>query len=131
MVSAARAVFAAAWSPDPGRELAGPRRALQGELAALRTVNADALADAGGADAGWPVSAAAEDLAFLALSLPAQRPAPPPAVAGAFLEHLDALGAALTGPGRPPTGAPVLPDHPRTVAATAVLTTAVADTRAR
>ena len=55
-------------------------------------MNADALADAGGADAGWPVSAAAEELAFLALSLPAQRPAPPPAVAGAFLDHLDELG---------------------------------------
>ena len=93
-------------------------------------MNADALADAGGADAGWPVSAAAEELAFLALSLPAQRPAPPPAVAGAFLDHLDELGAALTGPARPPTGAPVLPDHPRTVAAAAALTTAVADIRA-
>jgi hypothetical protein len=126
------AVFAEAWSPSPRRELPEARRALQGELAALRTVNADALADAGGADAGWPVSAAAEDLAFLALSLPAQRPAPPPAVARAFLDHLDALAAALTGPDRPPTGTPALPDHPRTVAAaTAALTTSVADTWAR
>ena len=71
-----------------------------------------------------------EELAFLALSLPAQRPAPPPAVAGAFLDHLDELGAALTGHARTPTGAPVLPDHPRTVAAAAALTTAVADIRA-
>ena len=47
VVSAARAVFAAAWSPDPARQLPERRRALQGELAALRTVNADALADAG------------------------------------------------------------------------------------
>lgn len=131
VVSAVRAVFAAAWSPHPERELREPRRALQGELAALRTVNADALADAGGADAGWPVSAAAEELAFLALSLPAQLPAPPPAVAGAFLDHLDDLGAAIIGPARPPTGAPVLPDHPRTVAAAAALTAAVAEARTR
>ena len=129
VVSAARAVFAAAWSPDPARQLPERRRALQGELAALRTVNADALADAGRADAGWPVSAAVEELAFLALSLPAQRPAPPPAVAGAFLDHLDELGAAVTGPARPPTGTPVLPDHPRTAAAAAALTSAVAGAR--
>ena len=77
------------------------------------------------------MSAAAEELAFLALSLPAQRPAPPPAVAGAFLDHLDALGAAIAGPAPPPTGTPALPDHPRTVAATAALTTAVADTGRR
>ncbi len=123
-------MFAAASVPESGAGAAEPRRALQGELAALRTVHADALADAGGADAGWPVSAAAEELAFLALSLPAQRPAPPPAVAEAFLDHLDELGAALTGPARTPSGAPVLPDHPRTVAATAALTAAVADIRA-
>jgi hypothetical protein len=99
---AARAVFAAAWSPSPRRELPEARRALQGELAALRTVNADALADAGGADAGWPVSAAAEDLAFLALSLPPQRPAPPPAARRTRSStHLDALGAALSGPTGP------------------------------
>jgi hypothetical protein len=94
-------------------------------------VNADALADAGEADASWPVSAAVEELAFLALSLPAQRPAPPPALAEAFLDHLDELGAAVAGPARPPTGTPVLPDHPRTASAAAALTSAVAGARTR
>jgi hypothetical protein len=92
-------------------------------------VHADALADAGGADAGWPVSAAAEELAFLALSLPPHRPEPPLAAADAFLAHLDGLDAALSGSTRPPTGIPALPDHPRTAAAATALTAAVEVTR--
>ena len=78
VVSAAREVFAAAWSPDPARPLSQRRRALQGELAALRTVNADALADAGGADAGWPVSASGRGARVPRVVAPA---APPGAAA--------------------------------------------------
>ena len=125
VVAAARAVFASAWSPELRPRLPERRRMLQTELAALRVVHADALADAGGADAGWPVSAAAEELAFLALSLPPHRPEPPPAAADAFLAHLDGLDAALSGSTRPPTGIPALPDHPRTAAAATALTAAV------
>jgi uncharacterized membrane protein YccC len=129
VVAAARAVFASAWSPELRPALPERRRMLQTELAALRVVHADALADAGGADAGWPVSAAAEELAFLALSLPPHRPEPPSAAADAFLAHLDGLDAALSGATRPPTGMPVLPDHPRTAAAATALTTAVQTAR--
>jgi uncharacterized membrane protein YccC len=129
VVAAARAVFASAWSPELRPRLPERRRMLQTELAALRVVHADALADAGGADAGWPVSAAAEELAFLALSLPPHRPEPPPAAADAFLAHLDGLDAALSGATRPPTGIPVLPDHPRTAAAATALTAAVQTAR--
>ena len=125
VVAAVREVFASAWSPDLRPRLPERRRMLQTELAALRVVHADALADAGGADAGWPVSAAAEELAFLALSLPPHRPEPPPAAADAFLAHLDGLDAALSGSTRPPTGIPALPDHPRTAAAATALTAAV------
>ena len=129
VVAAVRAVFASAWSPELRPRLPQRRRMLQTELAALRMVHADALADAGGADAGWPVSAAAEELAFLALSLPPHRPEPPPAAADAFLAHLDGLDAALSGATRPPTGIPVLPDHPRTAAAATALTAAVQTAR--
>jgi hypothetical protein len=129
VVAAARAVFASAWSPELRPRLPERRRMLQTELAALRVVHADALADAGGADAGWPVSAAAEELAFLALSLPPHRPEPPPVAADAFLAHLDGLDAALSGATRPPTGIPVLPDHPRTAAAATALTAAVQTAR--
>jgi uncharacterized membrane protein YccC len=129
VVAAVRAVFASAWSPELRPRLPERRRMLQTELAALRVVHADALADAGGADAGWPVSAAAEELAFLALSLPPHRPEPPPAAADAFLAHLDGLDAALSGSTRPPTGIPALPDHPRTAAAATALTAAVEVTR--
>jgi uncharacterized membrane protein YccC len=125
VVAAVRAVFASAWSPELRPKLPERRRMLQTELAALRVVHADALADAGGADAGWPVSAAAEELAFLALSLPPHRPEPPLAAADAFLAHLDGLDAALSGSTRPPTGIPALPDHPRTAAAATALTAAV------
>ncbi|MDT0349250.1 FUSC family protein [Pseudonocardia charpentierae] len=125
VVAAVRAVFASAWSPELRPRLPERRRMLQTELAALRVVHADALADAGGADAAWPVSSAAEELAFLALSLPAHRPEPPPAAADAFLAHLDGLDAALSGSTRPPTGIPALPDHPRTAAAATALTAAV------
>jgi uncharacterized membrane protein YccC len=125
VVAAVRAVFASAWSPELRSRLPERRRMLQTELAALRVVHADALADAGGADAGWPVSAAAEELAFLALSLPPHRPEPPPAAADAFLAHLDGLDAALSGSTRPPIGIPALPDHPRTAAAATALTAAV------
>jgi uncharacterized membrane protein YccC len=129
VVAAVRAVFASAWSPELRPRLPERRRLLQTELAALRVVHADALADAGRADAGWPVSAAAEELAFLALSLPPHRPEPPPAAADAFLAHLDGLDAALSGATPPPTGTPVLPDHPRTAAAATALTAAVETAR--
>ena len=69
-------VLAEAWArqPDP-QLLADRRRALQGTLAVLRAVHADATADAGlvsrSTDTAWPVSAGIEELARLALSWPA------------------------------------------------------------
>jgi uncharacterized membrane protein YccC len=127
VVAEVRAAFGAAWAePDA---LPRQRRALQAELAALRSVHADALADVGddaGPDLRWPVSAAVEELAFLALALPSHRRPPPPAVAEAFLHHLDGLAAATaTGTTPPPGQVAAVPGHPRTSAAATALAAAV------
>jgi hypothetical protein len=90
-------------------------------------VHADALADVAGdaaADARWPVSAAVEELAYLALALPPHRRPPPPDSGIAFLAHLDALRDAVAGGTRPPGPSPDVPGYPRTSAAAAILTDA-------
>jgi uncharacterized membrane protein YccC len=131
VVAAVRAAFGAAWSePDA---LPQRRRVLQAELAALRAVHADALADTGGdagADVRWPISAAAEELAFLALALPSHRRPPPDAAAEAFLHHLDELAAATATGTTPPPGRLAVPGHPRTSAAATALAAAVEEAAA-
>jgi hypothetical protein len=93
----------------------------------LRAVHADALGDAGDeADDRWPVAAAVEELAFLALALPPHRRPPPVDTGRAFLDHLDALGRALASKGRPPATSPAVPGYPRTSTAAAILTEAAA-----
>ncbi len=125
-------VLAEAWAqrPDP-QMLADRRRALQGTLAVLRAVDADAAADTGLAtrstDAAWPVSAGIEELARLALSWPAYRPRPEPAQAAALRHHLEELASAITAARLPGTTIPALPGQPLTAAATAALTSAVLD----
>jgi uncharacterized membrane protein YccC len=125
-------VLAEAWAqrPDP-QPLAGRRRALQGSLAVLRAVDADAAADTGLAsrstDAAWPVSAGIEELARLALSWPAYRPRPEPAQAAELRHHLEELASAITEARPPGTTIPALPGQPLTAAATAALTSAVLD----
>jgi hypothetical protein len=64
----------------------------------------------------------------LALGQPFGRPAPPPQAAGALIAQLDRLAAVLSGgdpAGSPPPLAD-LPGYPRTMAATEMLTSAVA-----
>jgi hypothetical protein len=125
-------VLAQAWAqrPDP-QLLADRRRALQGTLAVLRAVHADATADAGLAsrstDTAWPVSAGIEELARLALSWPAYRPRPEPAQAAGLRHHLEELVSAITEARPPVTTIPALPGQPLTAAATAALTSAVTD----
>jgi uncharacterized membrane protein YccC len=125
-------VLAEAWAqrPDP-QPLADRRRALQGSLAVLRAVDADAAADTGLAsrstDSAWPVSAGIEELARLALSWPAYRPRPEPAQAAALRHHLEELASAITEARPPGTTVPALPGQPLTAAATAALTSAVLD----
>jgi uncharacterized membrane protein YccC len=125
-------VLAEAWAqrPDP-QPLADRRRALQGSLAVLRAVDADAAADTGLAsrstDAAWPVSAGIEELARLALSWPAYRPRPEPAQAAELRHHLEELASAITEARPPGTTIPALPGQPLTAAATAALTSAVLD----
>jgi uncharacterized membrane protein YccC len=130
VVAGVRAVFGAAWAGSDA--LPQRRRALQAELAALRAVHADALADADdtGPDVRWPVSAAAEELAFLALSLPPHRRPPPPDTARAFLDQLDALGTAVAAGTAPPPDRPAVTGHPRTSAAAAALADAVSEAAA-
>jgi uncharacterized membrane protein YccC len=134
VVAAVRAALAAAWTSGDPDVLARERRALQTELATLRAVHADALADAGDdatADTRWPVSVAVEELAYLALALPAHRLPPPADRGGALLDHLDTLRVALAGGGRPPGPPPDVPGYPRTSAAVAVLTDAVSGAAGR
>jgi uncharacterized membrane protein YccC len=125
-------VLTQAWAqrPDP-QLLADRRRALQGALAVLRAVDADAAADTGltsrSTDAAWPVSAGVEELARLALSWPAYRPRPEPAQAAELRHHLDELASAITEARPPATTIPALPGQPLTAAATAALTSAVLD----
>ncbi len=125
-------VLAEAWAqrPDP-QLLADRRRALQGSLAVLRAVDADAAADTGLAsrstDAAWPVSAGIEELARLALSWPAYRPRPEPVQAAELRHHLEELASAITEARPPGTTVPALPGQPLTAAATAALTSAVLD----
>jgi uncharacterized membrane protein YccC len=125
-------VLAEAWAqrPDP-QFLADRRRALQGTLAVLRAVDADAAADTGLAsrstDAAWPVSAGIEELARLALSWPAYRPRPEPVQAAELRHHLEELASAITEARPPGTTTPALPGQPLTAAATAALTSAVMD----
>jgi uncharacterized membrane protein YccC len=125
-------VLAQAWAqqPDP-RLLADRRRALQGALAVLRAIDADAAADTGLAswstDTAWPVSAGIEELARLALSWPGYRPRPEPAQAAELRHYLDELASAITEARPPGTAIPALPGQPFTAAATAALTSAVLD----
>jgi Fusaric acid resistance protein-like len=125
-------VLTEAWAqhPDP-QVLADRRRALQGTLAVLRAVHADATADAGlvsrSTDIAWPVSAGVEELARLALSWPAYRPRPEPAQAARLRHHLEELASAITEARPPDMTIPALPGQPLTEAATAALTSAVAD----
>jgi len=125
-------VLAESWAQRPTPQaLADRRRALQGTLAVLRAVDADAAADAGLAsrsmDAAWPVSAGIEELARLALSWPAYRPRPEPAQAAALRHHLEELASAITEARPPRTTIPALPGQPLTAAATTALTSAVMD----
>ena len=87
--------------------------ALQGSLAVLRAVDADAAADTGLAsrstDAAWPVSAGIEELARLALSWPAYRTRPEPAQAAELRHHLEELASATTEARPPDTTIPALP----------------------
>jgi hypothetical protein len=125
-------VLAEAWAQRPDPQLLADRhRALQGSLAVLRAVDADAAADTGLAsrstDSAWPVSAGIEELARLALSWPAYRPRPEPAQAAALRHHLEELASAITEARPPGTTIPALPGQPLTAAATAALTSAVLD----
>ena len=125
-------VLAEAWAQQPDPQLlADRRRALQGTLAVLRAVHADATADAGlvsrSTDTAWPVSAGIEELARLALSWPAYRPRPEPAQAAGLRHHLEELASAITEARPPDTTIPALPGQPLTEAATAALTSAVMD----
>ena len=125
-------VLAEAWAQQQDSQLlADRRRALQGTLAVLRAVHADAAADAGLAsqstDTAWPVSAGIEELARLALSWPAYRPRPEPAQAAGLRHHLEELASAITEARPPGTTIPALPGQPLTAAATAALTSAVTD----
>jgi uncharacterized membrane protein YccC len=125
-------VLAEAWAQQPdSQRLADRRRALQGDLAVLRAVHADAVADAGLAsattDASWPVTAGVEELARLALSWPAYRPRPEPAQAAGLRRHLEELASAITEARPAATTIPALPGQPLTVAATVALTSAVSD----
>ena len=75
-------VLDAAWTQPAGDQLVHERRRLQGELATLRALHADALADAPSArpaDPRWQISAAVEELSVLALSWPQHRAPPGPA----------------------------------------------------
>jgi uncharacterized membrane protein YccC len=125
-------VLAEAWAQRPDPQLLADRhRALQGSLAVLRAVDADAAADTGLAsrstDSAWPVSAGIEELARLALSWPAYRPRPEPVQAAALRHHLEELASAITEARPPGTTVPALPGQPLTAAATAALTSAVLD----
>jgi hypothetical protein len=65
---------------------------------------------------------ALEELAFLALALPADRPVPPPETAGAFLGYLSQFADALrSGTAVPAVVPPTLPGLPRTSAAVSAL----------
>ena len=125
-------VLAEAWAQRPDLQLlADRRRALQGTLAVLRAVHADAAADAGlasqSADTAWPVSAGIEELARLALSWPAYRPRPEPGQAAGLRHYLEELASAITEARPPRTTIPELPGQPLTAAATVALTSAVTD----
>ena len=127
MVSAVRATLEAAWTPAEPHGLVNRRRDLQTDLASLRAVHADALADAGddpAADERWPVSAAVEELAVLALSFPPHRRPPDPQHARDFLDHLDVLRTAIAVGVPPPLACPEVAGYPRTSAAAAALTDA-------
>ncbi|HWM58697.1 MAG TPA: FUSC family protein [Pseudonocardia sp.] len=126
-VDAARRTLTAAWTGSAA--LVPERRRLQGELAVLHAVHADALADAGSGPSTpghqWPVSVAVEELAVLALSWPRHRTPPDAAHAEPFLRHLDDVAAALVDGHRPGPAPTLLPGHPRTLAAATALITAV------
>jgi uncharacterized membrane protein YccC len=134
-------VLHATWSgDDDGRGVADERRRLQSDLVTLRAVHTDALADDRTAspdtDLRWPVTVAVEELAFLALSLPRQRPAPDADLARTFRNSLEELSAAVDGAGQnggaaTPACAPQLPGYPRTSAALGTLASAVASAVAR
>lgn len=129
VVAAVRAALEAAWTADDPDTLPRERRSLQTELATLRAVHADALADSGddaAADARWPVSAAVEELAFLALALPPHRRPPGREQACVFLDHLDALCTAVGNGTAPPAVRPDVSGYPRTSAAASILADAVA-----
>jgi hypothetical protein len=128
-VTAIRDVFEAAWMVRGDGALDSTRRRLQGQLAALHAVQADALADTGAgrraSDARWPLSVAVEELAVLALSWPQHRPPPSGEDAHAFLRYLDGLAAAVIDGQLPRVTPPELAEQPRTAAAAATLAVAV------
>jgi uncharacterized membrane protein YccC len=130
VVAAVRAALQSAWTPGDPETLPQQRRALQTELATLRAVHADALADEGddaAADTRWPVSAAVEELAYLALALPPHRGSPHREEARVFLDHLTALCTAIAECTTPPSARPEVSGYPRTSTAASI----VADSAAR
>jgi uncharacterized membrane protein YccC len=129
VVAAVRAALQAAWMTGDPDNLPQQRRALQTELANLRAVQADALADEGddaAADTRWPVSTAVEELAYLALAPPPHRRPPRREEARVFLDHLSALCTAITEGAAPPAARPDLSGYPRTSAAASILADAAA-----
>ncbi|NJC84360.1 FUSC family protein [Planosporangium mesophilum] len=125
-------VLCALWSDSgDGRDLGDGRRLLQSELATLRAVHTDALADDRAAspdtDLRWPVTVAIEELAFLALSLPRYRNPPPPDTVWAFRRSLNEIAGAVDGYASAPAAVTPVPGYPRTSAALGVLAAAVTD----
>jgi hypothetical protein len=129
-----RRVFAEAWdAATDAHRLSAHRHHLQGELVTLRAIHVDVLDDAAPAataDARWPITADVEQLAFLALSLPAFRPRPDARSVRRYLEYLDRLTAATAGGPVPAGEPPALATHPRTSAVTASLAGAIRDSAA-
>jgi len=111
-------------------ELVGAQHRLQERLLSLRSLSDDATADrllTAGSRHDQAVTLAVEDLADLALSIPENRPLPAPDQVYAQLAQLDSIAAALEGQAAPPTPpSHPLDDYPRTLAATRVLSSALA-----
>jgi hypothetical protein len=128
---AAGRVLQACWLPvREGSQVRATRRELHGELGTLRAVQADALADSprstASNDRRWPVTVAIEDIAYLALAIPTDRPAPPAVEGAAFLASMNQLAGTMVDCSQPePT--PMLPGHPRSTEALAGLRRAITD----
>ena len=127
-------VLGALWSPGQAGLLADERRQLRGDIAALRAVQADALADSRSAspatDLRWPVTVAVEDLAYLALAVPSHRPPPLAEHTTAFLTGLESLSQMVADDSVDVPGFTAdLPGFPRTSAAAATLNRLIATSR--